>query len=177
MRTLWVTAATLFGLAILVAGGTALAGSQSSLSEVRGATAAYHDVQAAIEDGYTFELPDVYGKTCIANLTDPAAGAMGVHMVNPALLDGTIEPTRPEALVYERKADGRLKLAAVEYVIFKAPGLARPELFGVPFDSNDGSRFPATTGSPFWALHAWIWRPNHTDVTGIFSPWNPKVSC
>jgi hypothetical protein len=50
----------------------------------------------------------------------------------------------------------------------------RPTLFGVPFDSNDGSRYGLP---PFWALHAWIWKPNPTDPTGIFAPWNPRVSC
>ena len=174
MRKLWAAVTALLGLAILVAGGTALAGSHSSLAEVRNATAAFHSVEAATAAGYTLELPDVYGNTCIANLDDPAAGAMGVHLVNPGLLDGTIDATEPEALVYERKPNGRLKLAAVEYVVFQAPGVARPELFGVSFDSNDGSRF----GLPaFWALHAWVWKPNHSDVAGIFSPWNPKVRC
>ena len=104
---------------------------------------------------------------------------MGVHMVNPGLLfdGGTIDATQPEALVYERRNDGTLKLAAVEYVAFQAD-VPRPTLFGVPFAPNDGSRFfPASDPHPFWALHAWIWKPNPTPMAGIFAPWNPRVTC
>ena len=165
---------------LLVVAGFATAGGPSSLAEVRDATAAYHDVEAAKHAGYTLELPDVFGNTCIANLADPTAGAMGVHMVNPGLLfdGGTLDPSHPEALVYERRNDGTLKLAAVEYVVFQADMPSRPALFGVPFDPNDGSRFfPATDPHPFWALHAWIWKPNPTPLVGIFAPWNPRVTC
>jgi hypothetical protein len=181
MRTLWATIAGLLGLAVLVTGGTAIAGSlgnssQSGLSEVRAATAGYRNVEAARAAGYTLELKDVYKKACIANLNEPVAGAMGVHMVNPDLLDGVIDPLQPEALVYERKSDGSLKLAAVEYVAFKAAHRTQPKLFSVPFDSNLGSRFfkPA---NPFWSLHAWVWKPNPSTLGGVFAPWNPKVSC
>ncbi len=81
------------------------------------------------------------------------AGAMGVHMVNPDLLDGVLDPLKPEALVHERKSDGSLKLAAVEYVAFKSAHPAQPKLLGMPFDSNMGSRF-FKPPNPFWALHA-----------------------
>ena len=76
----------LVAVPLLGVAGFATAGGESSLAEVRDATAAYHDVEAAKHAGYTLELPDVFGNTCIANLADPAAGAMGVHMVNPGLL-------------------------------------------------------------------------------------------
>jgi hypothetical protein len=159
--------------AIAVA-GTALGGSQSELAEVRSATAAYHDLDAAKDAGYTFELPDVHGQTCIANLTDPSAGAMGVHMVSLArVVDTTLDPADPEVLVYERRNDGSLKLVAVEYVVFDT-GQPTPSLFGVPFFENDGSRYGL---DPFFALHAWVWKPNPSEPFGIFSDWNPRVSC
>ncbi len=121
--------------------GVALGGSQSSLASVRDSTAAYHDLQAAIDGGYSIELPDVYGNTCIANLTDADDGAMGVHMVSlDRVLDAAIEATDPEVLVYERRNNGTLKLVAVEYVVFDT-GQPAPRLFGVPFDHNDGSRY------------------------------------
>jgi hypothetical protein len=176
MHKLLVSALALVGLAVVAVVGTAFAGSQSSLADARNATAAYHDLSVAKAAGYTFELPDTTGTTCIANLSDPSAGAMGVHMVNTGLLDATLDPTKPEVLVYERRKDGSLKLAAVEYVAFKSDVQARPSLFGVPFDSNSGARY----GLPgFWALHAWIWKPNNKtlDPAGIFAQWNPSVSC
>ena len=45
-------------------------------------------------------------------------GAMGVHYVKGALVgDGKINPRTPEAMVYEPR-HGRLRLVAVEYVVF-----------------------------------------------------------
>jgi len=99
---------------------------------------------------------------------------MGVHMVNPSLLDGTINATAPEALVYEPKRNGGLKLVAVEYVVFEMDwkGSEPPALFGRRFDHVPaGNRY----GLPaFYALHAWIWRGN---PSGILHAWNPKVTC
>jgi hypothetical protein len=100
---------------------------------------------------------------------------MGVHMVNGSLLDGTIEETKPEAMVYaESPNTGRLKLAAVEYVVFKADwtGISPPALFGREFDFVDS---PNRYGlPPFYALHAWIWRGN---PSGALNAWNPKIDC
>lgn len=154
---------------------SALGGGQSELSSVRAATAAFHDLQTAKDAGYDVELPDIYGKTCIANLNAPGAGAMGVHMVSLARVgEPALNPADPEVLVYERRNNGTLKLVAVEYVVFKSDSSSRPELFGVQFDENDGTRYGLP---PFWALHAWIWKPNPTEITGIFSQWNPRVTC
>ena len=135
------------------------------------ATAAFHDVDSAIAAGYTFRLPDVTGKTCI---DQPGTGGMGVHMVNTSLLDGTLDPKKPEALVYEPEANGKLKLVALEYVIFASawPSTSPPSLFGHDFDfipSPNRFALPA-----FWALHAWIFKPNSS---GLFFAWNPRVVC
>jgi hypothetical protein len=177
-------------LPVLGIAGYAAAGGQSTLADVRDATAAYHDLATAKAAGYAFELPDTSGQTCIANLDDPSAGAKGVHMVNMGLLDDpstaeplddtALDPTRPEALVYERRNDGTLKLVAVEYVVFRAareaePGVGSPpSRFGVDFQPHDGTRFGLP---PVFALHAWVWKPNPTPLSGIFSAWNPRVTC
>jgi hypothetical protein len=180
-------------LPLLGLGGYAMAGGQSELAKARDATAAYHDLETAKAAGYTFELPQTAafgGGTCIANLDDPSQGAMGVHMVNLGLLDDpststplddtTLDPTVPEVLVYEQRNNGTLKLVALEYVVFQAAWEAEhgagsiPSLFGVDFQPNPGTRFGLP---PFFALHAWIWKPNHTSLTGIFSQWNPQVTC
>jgi len=175
-------------LPLLAVAGYAAAGGQSGLAEARKGTAAFHDLEQAKAAGYDFELPDVNQQTCIANLNDPSAGAMGVHMVNLGLLDDpatpaalddtTLDPAVPEVLVYERRNDGTLKLVAVEYVVFKAAweaehgvGADPPSLFGVEFESNPGARYGLP---PFYALHAWIWKPNPTDM---FFDWNPRVTC
>jgi hypothetical protein len=162
----------------LLAAGLAVAASQ--LDAAKPATARFHDLDKAIAAGYSFRLPerpDLGGRTCIVQ---PGQGAMGVHMVNLSLVgDATLDATAPEVLVYEPRNNGSLKLVALEYVVFKAAweaargaGAAPPSMFGRTFDfTNEPNRY----GLPaFYALHAWIWKPN---PSGQLEPWNPRVEC
>jgi hypothetical protein len=161
---------------LLALAGIAAAG---GLDGAKPATARFHDLDKAIAAGYTFRLPerpDLGGRTCIV---EPGQGAMGVHMVNVSLLDATLDGTAPEVLVYEPRNNGTLKLVALEYVVFKAAweeahgtGAAPPSMFGRTFDFTDE---PNRYGlPPFYALHAWIWKPN---PSGLLEPWNPRVEC
>jgi hypothetical protein len=102
---------------------------------------------------------------------------MGVHYVKGTLVgDTALDPAQPEALVYAPNAAGKLKLAALEYIVFQAAWDARhaslPSLFGQSFNlTPDGNRF----GIPaFYSLHAWVWEPNSS---GLLQPWNPRVHC
>jgi hypothetical protein len=160
-------------LPVLALAGYATASDErSAAAKVASATAAFHDVDKALAAGYApSDFPAVPGVgECLSHATD---GAMGIHYVNGTLLtDGVINAATPEALVYEPTANGKLKLVALEYVIFQSqsPG-GPPSLFGVPFLPNDGT----TLGiPPFYAMHSWIWKPN---PSGLFFPWNPNVSC
>jgi hypothetical protein len=156
-------------LPVLVAVGVAAA--SGLFRDARNATERFQDVDAAIAAGYSFRLPELSGATCIVQ---PGQGGMGVHMVNTSLLDGTIDATKPEALVYDETSQGRLKLAALEYVVFESAwaGPGKPTLFGQEFDYTPaGNRY----GLPaFYALHAWVWRGN---PSGILSAWNPRIDC
>ena len=107
-------AISLLGVASIAVAGAAFDGAKP-------ATARFHDVDKAIAAGYSFRLPELSGKTCI---TQPGEGAMGVHMVNLALAgDPAVDVDQPEALVYEPRNDGTLKLVALEYVVFQGPGI------------------------------------------------------
>lgn len=165
---------------LLLAGlGTAGAGthtrSPSDLAAVRAATARFTDVATAEAAGYG-QLVDAAGVACIDN----PAGGMGIHYVNLDLvLDPTLDPARPEALVYEPDRHGTLRLVAVEYVVFESDWEGDPpSLFGEQFHRVPGAgelepqnRF----GLPaFYALHVWTWKHN---PSGMFEDWNPKVSC
>jgi hypothetical protein len=159
----------LIAVPLLVAAGIAAA--SGAFDGAKPATARFHDLDKAIEAGYTVRVADLSGATCIAQ---PGEGAMGVHMLNPSLLDATIDAEQPEALVYEPRSDGTLKLVALEYLVFQAAwaGAEPPSLFGREFDfiaSPNRYGIP-----PFYALHAWIWKPN---PSGILHMWNPDVSC
>jgi hypothetical protein len=168
-----VGAATL--VALLVAAGvatlTATAG-DSSLDAARAATAKFQNVSETGGAGYGL-FKDVNGIACIAM---PGMGAMGYHYVNGNLVgDPGVSPTRPEALVYERK-NGQFSLVALEYITIKSAWDARhsgpPKLFGQTFNLTLS---PNRYGLPdFYSLHAWIWKAN---PAGTFAPWNPDVRC
>ena len=152
------------------------------MSALKQATAKYHGVQTAINAGYVTELPQIAappygGGTCIVDVVAPIEGAMGIHMVDtrdPAVggrLDETLDPTEPEALLYERRNDGTLKLTGVEYIVAGGP---RPSLYGQQFDETSLVRYGAPAGTNVWTLHAWIWKPN---PSGMFEQWNDRVTC
>ena len=154
-------------LPILVAVGGAVAA--GVFDQPKNATAAFHDVEKARQAGYTVTVVDKAGLSCIAQ---PNEGAMGVHLLNPGLLDGTIDPDQPELLVYEKRNDGSLKLVALEYLIFQSLSNGRPSLFGQLFDEVKADNRYGIPAS--WALHAWIWKPN---PKGMLYAWNPRVDC
>ena len=97
---------------------SASAGDEHSLAAVtKSATARYHDLDVANAAGYDL-LPDAAGIICIDN---QPVGGMGVHYAKLSLvLNPAIDPLHPEALVYAPNGAGQLKLAALEYVVFKA---------------------------------------------------------
>lgn len=149
---------------ILTYAGPADANFQRSLTDVRRATARYHDVNRALADGY------VSTPTCVPG--------MGVHYVNRSLLrDPALDPTKPEMLIYEPGRNGRLRLVAVEWWSADpdqdvTTDAGRPSLFGVPFDGPMPGHDP---GMPVhFDLHAWIWKHN---PAGTFTPFNPNVNC
>jgi hypothetical protein len=121
-------------------------------------------------------LKDKKGVSCIAMDAMPEMGAMGVHYARGAFVgDGKLAVETPEALVYSPEG-GKLRLAAVEYVVLKAAWDARhstpPALFGHRFNFTPaGNRF----GLPaYYSLHALLWKHN---PAGKFSMWNPEVHC
>ena len=144
-----------------------------SVTNVRDATASYNDPAVALAGGYDL-LTDSADIACI---DQPGEGAMGIHYVKGALVQaGKVDPARPQALVYERSPEGKLALAAVEYVVLKdgwdADHGAPPSLFGQQFMlTQAGNRY----GLPaFYSLHAWVWKDN---PNGMFSMYNPAASC
>jgi hypothetical protein len=142
---------------------------REDVQRARAATLKFRDVAVAKAAGY------VAAAECAQ---DPKYGGMGVHYTNPALVaDGLLDITRPEVLVYEPLAGGKLRLGAIEY--FQADAdqdLAtdpdRPNLFGLPFD---GPMLGHEAEMPIhYDLHVWLYRHN---PAGLFAMWNPRVHC
>jgi hypothetical protein len=129
------------------------------LKALRRETARYHSTTQAVKAGY---LPDDH---CVEV---PGLGGMGYHWLNPALLDASFDPLRPEVLVYAPGPRGTLTLGAVEYIVLDV-GQPRPSFAGHPFDVG-GTPIPL----PHWSLHVWLYEDN---PDGIFAPFNPRVSC
>jgi len=161
----------------------------AALAEVRRVTARYHDIDAAMADGYTVWTPNPFlpGATCTSSPT----GNMGYHLLKPGLRgpatapatgDPVLDPLQPEMLLYEKRPDGSLHLVGVEYLVFRAAweaahgaGAAPPVLFDqtVPLSEHP---FPGAGPDPIphYELHVWLWSNN---PNGMFDHWNPTVSC
>lgn len=122
---------------------------------VASATARFHSQDQAYKAGYVVSSP------CVAA---PGLGGMGFHWVNNALVDPVFDPMRPEAVLYDMKG----KLVAVEYIVIDV-GQPRPSFDGYPFDIG-GTPVPV----PHYSLHAWVHKDN---PSGLFTPFNPRVSC
>jgi hypothetical protein len=139
------------------------------LAQIRAATAKYHRIEVAMADGYELD------HHCVAR---PGVGAMGYHAPNFGLVDIVVDPLMPEVLLYEKQANGRMQLVAVEYIVAAVPWDAQydnpPMLGNKVFD--DHRDFLAMGGPPFphYQLHIWIWKNN---PLGMYTPFNPKVSC
>lgn len=128
----------------------------------------YRYVQAAIDAGY------VPATGCVSS---GSHGAMGVHYVDVAALDGIPDPTHPEALVYEPTRWGNLRLVAAEYIVLAdlwhadnptAPPTLMGQAMGYVGVPN---RYVLPA---FYELHVWAFQDN---PSGIFADHNPDVTC
>jgi hypothetical protein len=133
---------------------------------VRSATIQYQSISVAIAAGYGPFLGCVTG---------PDHGAMGIHYVNGALLNGTLDATHPQALIYE-PTSGEMNLVGVEFIVDSATWLKNntnpPVLEGQTFQFVDApNRFNIPS---FFELHVWAWRAN---PKGSFMDWNDNVTC
>jgi hypothetical protein len=133
---------------------------------VRAATMHFINVNAATAAGYAPFLGCISGSD---------HGAMGIHYVNGTLLNGEIEVSRPQALIYE-PSNGKMQLVGVEFIVDQKTWLANnpspPVLEGQTFLLVD---YPNRYGiRAFFELHVWAWRAN---PQGAFVDWNNHVTC
>ena len=83
------------------------------IARARAATARFRNVEAAVAAGYPAT------DHCVEN---QPTGGMGLHFLNQALRDTTLDVEKPEILVYEKMADGSIRLNGVEHVVPIARG-------------------------------------------------------
>jgi len=102
---------------------------------------------------------------------------MGLHYVNSALvMDGELDPRRPEIVIYEPTSNGSVRLIGADYLVladaWNATHAGPPELDGQLlhyFEAPNRFGLPA-----FYTLHVWPWKEN---PTGMFVNWHAEVSC
>ena len=136
-------------------------GTIDDLATLRRVTAPFQRFDRAAAAGWAAKIT-----SC---MSDPAAGGMGFHYGNPALIDGEVRVDEPELLLYEPEANGRRRLVAVEYIVpytFHGRDAEPPVLFGRQFTQNDAFQL--------WGLHVWAWEQN---PSGLYASWNPRVTC
>jgi hypothetical protein len=130
------------------------AAARAELAQARAATAKYHDVAAALADGY---VQRGYGP------------GEGFHFVKASLMDCTFDLEHPEALLYIPSGQG-LRLVGVEYSVLNSCTATAPEGFTGDADEWEG---PNAEGRPMWALIAWLWLGN---PNGVFAePPHPQI--
>ena len=139
---------------------TTQVGNTDPIGMIKRATARYHDLDAALADGFVF----LHGCE-----TRPDEGPAGVLYVNFArLLDGVIDPSSPDALLYEPRTNAPPKLLGVELAIpypMWTDGQP-PRFMGAEFQRED--EFGV------YGLHVWAWTRN---PEGMFAEANPNIAC
>jgi hypothetical protein len=117
-------------------------------------------------------------------VTGPEFGAMGVHLINAENVDAVVNVDKPEALIYEPQANGKLRIVGVEYIVPKEawdaanpaqPGLPspRPALLGNLLNFvGSPNRYGIEGG--FFEIHVWAFEDNRL---GALTDWNPHVTC
>jgi hypothetical protein len=162
LTALSVSAVVIIGLGMAL---TAVA-RQDVLSKVHDVTARFDSIQQAKKAGY------VPFYVCTEQ---PGVGTMGQHYVNFDLVgDPTVDPLKPEALVYEPQRNGGYKLVALEWVRVGPVTNPAPTVLGhTMLHVASGNRYGIEPDG-FYERHYWLYKPN---PAGDFSDWNPNVSC
>jgi hypothetical protein len=146
------------------------------LQTSRAALDKYQDPFTAIREGYLSTVGCVAFTTAsMLNGMPYPAGAMGVHFVNMSLVGPTLDPLKPQVLIYEPLPDGKLQLAAAEWFMPYSKGMKPPQLFGHAFYGPMMGHYPVMPKElVHYDLHVWLWKHN---PAGTFSPTNPDVKC
>ena len=102
-------------------------------------------------------------------------GGMGVHFLNLQAIGPTLDPAKPQVLLYEPVGD-KLRLVAAEWFVpTNVAGATRPSIFGHELQGPmEGHEPLQPKGLHHYDLHVWLWKNN---PGGVFSPTNPAVKC
>jgi hypothetical protein len=136
----------------------------------------YQDPVVAIRDGYLSTLACVnFPNEPLPGHEQYPKGAMGVHFLNAQLIGPVLDPMKPQILLYEPDASGRLRLTGVEWFVPLAIAKERPKLFNQDFQGPMEGHEPVIPAElAHYDLHVWLFKNN---PLGMFVPTNPAVKC
>lgn len=146
------------------------------LAAVRTALDKYQDPVVAVREGYFSTLGCVdypeggHGDGMMAY----KPGGMGVHFLNPALIGPTLDPMKPQILIYEPVGE-RLRLVAAEWFVPVAIAKEAPSIFGTKLDGPMEGHAPILPVElHHWDLHVWLWKEN---PNGLMHSTNSTIKC
>ncbi len=159
------------------------ASADAQLAQAKTALAKYQDPMEAVRNGYFSTVSCMEFPTGLNEHEHGEhggmsykPGGMGVHFLNTALIGPTLDPTKPQVLIYEPVADNKLQLVAAEWFSPVMPGVKEaPKVFGRALEGPMEGHPPIMSpGFHHWDLHVWLWKNN---PSGMFSPTNPDLKC
>lgn len=147
----------------------------SQLQASKTALEKYQDPFTAVREGYLSSVGCVaFTQSGSMNGMPYPAGAMGVHFINFSNV-GKLDPAKPQVLLYQPTADGKLKLAGAEWFVPWSKGMKTPQLFGHAFYGPMYGHYPVMPKQlVHYDLHVWMFSQN---PNGMFAPTNSSFSC
>ena len=141
----------------------------SRIAQLRRLVAPFHDFDKAKAAGWSVQITPCLVAADLPS--QPGAGAMGFHYGRLAYIQdgGVVNLLQPELLLYEPEQNGKPRFVGVEYIV---PFTDHPAT--APAPTLLGHEFAQVPEFGVWGLHIYVGREN---PSGIFAPWNPKVSC
>lgn len=156
--------------------GAGAASLTPELVRARNALDKYRDPVMAVHDGYLSTVGCIeYPKGTAEGTMQYAPGGMGVHFLNPAAVGPTLDPAKPQVLIYEPRGDKLTLVAAEWFVPVPLAPKGPPTIFGKTLEGPmEGHKPLMPPDLHHYDLHVWLWKAN---PAGVFSPTNPAVKC
>ena len=148
----------------------------AELQSVRALLDKYNDPIVAVHDGFLSTLGCVeYPKGASEGGMQYVAGGMGVHFINMGNVGPTLDPAKPQVLIYEPVGD-KLRLVAAEWFMpLQVAGGKAPSIFGKELQGPMEGHKPIMPAEVHhYDLHVWLWK---TNPAGVYSATNPAVKC
>jgi hypothetical protein len=147
------------------------------LVSARAALEKYQNPLVAVRDGYFSTVACIdFPKGGKDGPVEYPPGAMGVHFLNTANIGPQLDPAKPQVLIYEPVAGGKLKLVAAEWLMPVAvAGGKAPSVLGRTLEGPMNGHEPIMPAElTHYDLHVWLWKEN---PKGVFTSTNAAVKC